>query len=83
MIKSIASLEFYEGMLYSKSACIQCDNAINPQLFFKDSKEDWPVEDNSENRASPCLPSGAAWYDPVFKMFFFFQGCHWQSSTVP
>lgn len=27
----------------------------------KDSKEEWPVDDTSENRASPCLPSGAAW----------------------
>jgi len=27
----------------------------------KDSKVDWPVDDSSENRTSPCLPSGAAW----------------------
>jgi len=33
------------------------------QFVFKDSKVDWPVDDSSENRTSPCLPSGAAWYD--------------------
>lgn len=39
---------------------------LTPHFFpLKDSKECWPVVDSSENRVSPCLPLGAAWYDTL------------------
>ena len=39
---------------------------LTPHYFvWKDSKECWPAVDSSENRASPCLPLGAAWYDTL------------------
>ena len=30
-------------------------------FFLKDSSDDWPVDDSSENTAAASLPSGAAW----------------------
>lgn len=46
-----------------------CFKIIILLLLFQDSKEDWPVDGSAENRSSPGLPSGAAWYGQEFKIF--------------